>query len=63
MIGIGMNGYPMNNHIPTFQFSAKEVLILIHALRLSFETGEILEYARKAEVMALNKKLNEGGVK
>ncbi len=50
-------------HIPHFAFSAKEVLILVQALRLTVEDGTIFEYAKKGEIEALRRKLAGGGDK
>lgn len=51
------------NHTPHFLFSAKEVLILVQALRLTVEDGTIFEYAKKGEIEALRRKLAGGGDK
>lgn len=51
------------SHIPHFAFSAKEVLILVQALRITAEDGTILEYAKKGEIEALRRKLAGGGDK
>lgn len=50
-------------HIPTFSFTAKEVHILIQALRIAVEDGNIDVYAKPSEIEKLRNKLNEGGVK
>jgi hypothetical protein len=50
-------------HIPHFAFSAKEVLILVQALRICTEDGSIFEYAKKGEIEALRRKLAGGGDK
>lgn len=50
-------------HTPHFVFSAKEVLILVQALRICTEDGSILEYAKKGEIEQLRRKLAIGGDK
>lgn len=53
----------MTSHIPHFAFTAKEVLILVQALRICMEDGSIFEYAKKGELEQLRNKLNRGGDK
>jgi len=50
-------------HTPHFSFSAKEVLILVQALRICTEDGSIYEYAKKGEIEQLRRKLAGGGDK
>ena len=51
------------SHTPHFAFSAKEVLILVQALRICTEDGSIYEYAKKGEIEQLRRKLASGGDK
>lgn len=48
-------------HNPNPGLSAREILILVHALKIAIETGELLEIARKQEIEAIREKL--GNVK
>jgi hypothetical protein len=50
-------------HTPHFTFSAKEVLILIQAVRIASEDGSLYEYGRKGEIEAIRRKLGAGGDK
>lgn len=48
-------------HTPHFAFTAKEVLLLVQALRIATEDGSIYEYGKRGEVEALRAKLGKGG--
>lgn len=50
-------------HTPHFAFTAKEVLMLLHAVNNAVEDGSIYEYGKKGEVEALRRKLSGGGDK
>lgn len=42
----------------TIKLSAKDILVLMQALRISAEDGSIYEYANKAYINSLRERLN-----
>lgn len=48
-------------HSPNPGLSAREILILVQALRIAMEDGTIYDFARKQEIEAIREKL--GNVK
>jgi hypothetical protein len=43
--------------MPQINWTAKEILILIHAIRIAVEYDELKEFARKGEIEAIRNKL------
>lgn len=43
--------------MPTLSFTAKEIHLLVQAIRLSTETGELLDYGKNREIEQLKTKL------
>lgn len=48
----------MTLYILNPRLSAREILILVHALKIATESGELLEIARKQELAVLRDKLS-----
>ncbi len=42
----------------TIKLSARDIHVLVQALRLGVETGELLEYASKHQINQLNERLS-----
>lgn len=43
--------------MPQINWSAKEILILIHAIRIAMESSELQEYAKRGEIEQIRNKL------
>ena len=45
--------------MPTVVLTAKEINAIVQLIRLGMETGEVYEYAKKAEIEQLRNKLQK----
>lgn len=43
--------------MPQINLTAKEILIVVQAIRLAMESGELYDYAKKGQIDAIRNKL------